>query len=422
MLIPKTNFYLKNLKATEPTLISVQIKFNLERVFLSTGEKVHPKEWDFAKHRAICNKKTANNNDLNFWLDKIEAESKNIFREFNINGVTPKAQQIKGLLETRLNLVAPVKVANKCDTLFTFLEQLIPQQANSKSQSTVKSYKTTLNHLKEFGLSQSKKDYSFEEINVDFYNAYVSFLYSKYSLSKNSAGKDIKVLKTLLGEASDRGLNQNFFYRSKLFKKPNEKVDKIYLSESEIKKINSLRFEKKGAIETVRDLFVIACYSGLRFSDFSTLSKENFTDEYIIKIARKTRKKVIIPIHPVVKEILKKYDSDFPRPLSNQKMNDHLKTIARKAGLDTQIEVIKSNGGTASYHMIEKCDLVSTHTGRRSFATNAYLAGVPAISIMKITGHKTEKAFLSYICIDELENAEHIRMHDFFNNANFKAA
>ena len=56
-----------------------------------------------------------------------------------------------------------------------------------------------------------------------------------------------------------------------------------------------------------------------------------------------------------------------------------------------------------------------TYTARRSFATNAYLAGLPPISIMKITGHKTESSFMKYIKISEKENAIQLKGHEFFN-------
>ena len=63
----------------------------------------------------------------------------------------------------------------------------------------------------------------------------------------------------------------------------------------------------------------------------------------------------------------------------------------------------------------KKYELVSTHTARRSGATNMYIAVIPTLAIMKITGHKTEKAFLKYIKISEEENAEMLAKHCFFN-------
>ena len=72
--------------------------------------------------------------------------------------------------------------------------------------------------------------------------------------------------------------------------------------------------------------------------------------------------------------------------------------------------------------MKEKCDLVSTHVARRSFATNAYKAGVPTIAIMKITGHKKESTFLKYIKISAEENAELLKDHPFFTGIDAKGS
>ena len=50
-----------------------------------------------------------------------------------------------------------------------------------------------------------------------------------------------------------------------------------------------------------------------------------------------------------------------------------------------------------------------------SFSTNAFLMNIPTISIKKITGHRTEKAFMKYIKISQAENANKLTNHPFFN-------
>ena len=78
-------------------------------------------------------------------------------------------------------------------------------------------------------------------------------------------------------------------------------------------------------------------------------------------------------------------------------------------------ETTITRGGIVQKSVLPKFKLISTHTARRSFATNIYLAGVPTISIMKITGHKTERSFMSYIRISQEENADKLINHPFFN-------
>ena len=73
-----------------------------------------------------------------------------------------------------------------------------------------------------------------------------------------------------------------------------------------------------------------------------------------------------------------------------------------------------TKGGERKREVLKKHDLISVHTARRSFATNAYLQNVPTSSIMKITGHRTEKSFLKYIKISQEDNANKLVNHPFF--------
>ena len=169
-------------------------------------------------------------------------------------------------------------------------------------------------------------------------------------------------------------------------------------------------------MERVRDLFILGCYTGLRFSDFTQIVKENILEGNKIKIrTQKTNELVVIPVHPFVKEILEKYDGNIPAPISNQKMNEFLKKVGEEAEIKEMIMSSITRGGIMERNTTEKYNLITTHTARRSFATNLYLADVPAITIMKITGHKTDKSFLRYIRISQEENANKLLNHPFFN-------
>ena len=162
--------------------------------------------------------------------------------------------------------------------------------------------------------------------------------------------------------------------------------------------------------------FSINIYTGLRFSDIQNLKPENIGIDGIIKTtAIKTKKQVCIPIGNVTKLILKKYFPKLPRIYSNQKFNDYLKIIAEQAGLFDEVTITHSNGGVHTPYKYKKCDLVSTHTARRSFATNMMLDGVPIGQIMMITGHKTQESFFKYIKIRPNDNAAKLKDHPFFN-------
>ena len=95
-------------------------------------------------------------------------------------------------------------------------------------------------------------------------------------------------------------------------------------------------------------------------------------------------------------------------------MTEYLKEICEAAGLDSPTKIGITRGGKLSHEINKKFELVCTHTARRSFATNAFLMDIPTISIMKITGHRTEKSFMKYIRISQEENANKLLTHPFF--------
>lgn len=115
-----------------------------------------------------------------------------------------------------------------------------------------------------------------------------------------------------------------------------------------------------------------------------------------------------------MKNILDKYNGIIPRAISNQKMNTYLKELGEIAGIDKKTIIKRTSGKKIIETILPKYKLISTHTARRSFATNAFLNNVPTISIMKITGHRTEKAFMKYIKVSQERNAEQLSNHPFF--------
>lgn len=409
MYIPDARFYLKDTKAVIPTLISVQIKFNGHRVFMSTGEKIIPSNWDFIKQRAIGKA----NYDLNFWLDKIEAEAKTIFRNLNIENITPTGELVQELLKEKIdNTPQNISIQSEQISFFEFINQFIEQAKTIRKHETIKAYKSTLNHLKDYCHYYNKK-LDFDNVDMDFYHSFTKYLSIDIGNSKNTVAKHIKTIKTFMNEATDRGVNSNLVFRTKSFKKITEPVDKIYLSTDEIKSISELDLSETKVKDYARDLFVVSCYTGLRFSDLNRLTKDDIQGSEIKIQTQKTGQCVVIPINTIVRRVLEKHKYSLPT-ISNVKMNQYLKDIGKMAGIDSVVVISKTEGGRRVQKSFKKYELITAHSGRRSFATNAYKSNIPAISIMKITGHTSEKVFLGYIRISQEENAQLLMKHDFF--------
>ncbi len=183
-------------------------------------------------------------------------------------------------------------------------------------------------------------------------------------------------------------------------------------------KIESLDLSQNLTLDKVRDAFLVGCYTGLRYSDYSDLKMDNIRNGYIERVQIKTGQKVVIPVHSVVKTILNKYHGSPPPMISNQRSNKYIKELCKMIPeLNQEISIKQQINGIAKTIAVPKYSLISTHTARRSFATNQYKAGVPSITIMAITGHKTEKVFLNYIKIKPDEHAQILKsIWDIENN------
>lgn len=415
MNIPQPRFLLRDPKSTKPTLINCHLRFNNERLVFSTGEKIIPTEWDSSKQRAINSKKYPHNSELNIWLDKVEMEVKTIFRTFNLDNISPTPDKIREQINSKLFNQA----SKKRPPLLVFIASYIEECSKIKNPNTVRTYITTYKHLQSYAQAL-KVNLDYDSINLDFYNSYVNFLMNELNLSQNTIGKHIQIFKSFMNEATDRGYNKKLEFRGRKFKRLAEPVESIYLNKEELEQIRAVDLTNQQALERVRDLFIIGCYTGLRYSDFTKIKPENINTKaggtYITILTQKTATKVVIPLNPIVLDLLNKYNGFIPTPLSNQKMNQYLKIIGELAGLTNKVSITRTKAGIKNKTAIPKYMLIHTHTCRKSFATNAFLAGVPTLAIMKITGHTTENQFLKYVKISEEENADNLINHKFFNS------
>lgn len=188
---------------------------------------------------------------------------------------------------------------------------------------------------------------------------------------------------------------------------------------NEITRIYYYKFvkqDKRKAKERIRDLFVVGCLTALRYSDYSTLIKDNFQNGYIIKRTKKTNVDVKVPAHDYVKEIFEKYQGNIPTGLCIQYFNKYLKVIMKEIGLSDKVTFSYTKGGKLITAIREKWELISSHTARRSAATNMYLTGrMKTLEIMKLTGHRSEENFFRYIRLTNEDTARSISGDMFWN-------
>ncbi len=407
-------------ESTDPendTVINLRYRFDRKTsVTISTGERISRKYWNKVKGRAKVTKDNPDGSNINTRLDTLRIAVLNAVRDFQ-NSLHPGSRFDWNALKQALTNTVRRKPEPEPVTLLQAIQEYI--DTTNKAPRTKLGYGTTLNVLKEYEpyyKKTFKTPLSFESINMDFYEHFVNYLIKEKLAAKNTIGSHIKQVKVFMDYCNTKGYTTNQGHRHRKFIKMEEEAETIYLNDKELDAIYKKDLSKNPKLDRVRDLFLIGCYTGLRFSDLSQLTPANFTDNGTrLKIkTQKTGETVVIPCHYRVVEILRKYDNKLPRVMSNQKFNDYLKEIGEAAKLNEQVNVSITKGGLKVDSNPEKYKLITVHTARRSFATNMYLAGVPTISIMKIIGHRTERAFMKYIKVTQEQNADILANHPYF--------
>ncbi|QHV97282.1 site-specific integrase [Spirosoma endbachense] len=424
-------FLLKDTAASRATLIYLVFRYENKRFVTSTGQTIGPAQWDAERQRAstdpklIRNKRGREANEtINAHLERHRSALLKVLNSLHLAQIPFSNETIKQHLDNALGRTKKTVVAQaKPTTFLAYIDQFI-LDAHSGKRLSSKSHRYAAVTIKGFSRLKSAleryhqetgRGISYDNFTIDFYHEFKSWLTDR-GLTLNYVGALLKDFKLLLKLSYNEGLHANTFFQHSDFKRLAEEVDNIYLSSEELTQLSQLDLSHNARLSRIRDLFLIGCYTGLRFSDFSELRPENITHNGQI-LTRKTLKtggRVSIPLNPTILAILKKYDGVPPRTITNQRMNTYLKELCRLAGFTERVEVGRTKGGFRQMRVMEKWELITTHTARRSFATNAFLAGVPTVSIMKITGHKSESIFMRYIKISSEQNALLMLGHEHF--------
>lgn len=337
-----------------------------------------------------------NATNINSRLDAIRRNAEPAYLQAIESGKFPtrdkfKEMILKGTFEVNLE-------REMLADLDLYIEYL---KSNNAHRGTLSNVATLKGHLIEFR-RRTKYVLDYETINLDFYGKFRHYLESvngtagKYSL--NTVGNFIKKLKMFLNWAKVNGWNPHEYYKHPQFKIPEMRVKNIYLEESEINALLGLDLKNKPGLARTRDWFVLATQTGMRYGDYSQFCAENIVEVQggydFIYVPRKTRKQtkgasVRVPLSNLAVRIAARHAFNLPKPSSNQKVNDALKKLVVMAGINKE---------------------VSSHDARRTFATLAYKVWeLDLYLIMQITGHRTQKEFLKYLCIEGEENAQLIR-------------
>ena len=379
---------------------------------VSTGESIKTKFWDNKNQKV---RPFSGSSELIAKLTNLTNTITKVYRRMSNDHLIITPESLKAEYLNDLQEQSGLFRSEKGMTFFTdFIKEYI--KSCGKRPNTIKGYNTTLNWIDNFQTHVNKK-IRFEDINHNFYDDFISYLKRKKK-APNTIGKNIKNIKVFMNNALDRGLTDNKEHQNRWFSTPEEATESVYLTDADLSLIHNLNLTKNPRLDRVKDLFLVGCYTGLRFSDLSLIEPANIqtndSGSFIRIKTQKTGETVVVPLHYRVKEILIKYNNELPRAITNQKMNDYLKELGEEAKINEEICYYRTRGNNRIQVTKKKHEMITVHTARRTFATNAYKAGMDIISIMGLTGHKTERAFRKYIKISQEENATRLINHPYF--------
>lgn len=410
----KPRFNLKN-KADDESLIYMVFRYEAQRVVITTGFFCPPKYWDTKRGRVKELKAFKLHSKINAGLNRMEAETLNLWHEYVSKGIKPAPAKFKDALLSRL-----VVNQAKAPGLIPFVEQFIDERGVTSAAGTIEVYQRTLSHLKNYAAAR-RKALDFDDITESFKADWVAYMQAQ-GLADITINKMLNTLRAFLKDAYKRGLIETDVTTKTKLSIPTRESEAVYLTELEIEKLWNLP-DLGDRLENIRDLFLLGCLSGLRFSDFSAIQPENIRDiehqektvRCLVVTTKKTGQHVVIPVvHPILKAILEKRKLKAPRPVTNQVLNRYLKELCQMAGLNGAVEVTEMRAGRQQKTVYAKWELISSHTARRTFCTLAYKWGVPVPDIMRLSGHRTTAAFLKYIRTTGEETAVNLAEHPFF--------
>lgn len=420
-------FYLATPRRERSSII-ISVTFNGKQFKRTTKESTLVRFWNPDRQRVRVCRENRSANQTNEMLARWQNAASKAVLKFKQAPDIPSLGDFFTVVDNEFysenGFVSPVAREPEKICFYTdYLRQYIERYRDVRSEITTKHYKTVLNKLIAFE-KRIHHRLTFSDIDINFYNRFRVWIYDQ-GYTDNYFGSQIKVIKQVYREARDvdhlHDLNGT---AHKGFITVTKEADPIFLTVDELLRLHRLELTEKlivdewpdlcgqnaikrriSTCELVKNRFLIGAFSGLRVSDFSRLGEMNIIGDRIVLRTKKTDTQIVVPIHPVIRDILKS-GFDLSLTISDQKMNSYIKILAKMAKIDGKVVIREHRGGAVHELCTEKYNLVSTHTARRSFATNLLKAkDVPLAAISKALGHSKITTTMRYLRVGVEENA-----------------
>ena len=415
----KYTFSLKQPDADKDTLIYFTCYFNKEnkRFIFSTGESIHPENWDFENKfpYMIGKKKSKFAESIKMQLDR----HSNLFNETESLYKRIKEDFTSKTLRSVFDAEFKVAVKGK-NIFFDAYDAFMAEKKASLqwSAGTIKRYNNIRNTLKEFE-KEKKYQLTFSKIDLTFYGKFMSYCMDDRKQINNTYLKNLGFFKTFMFWAIKNKYTYNNSFESfnhddngKCIIKPTL-TKQIALTIEDLTNLMQHEF-KTQKLEKVRDVFVFACVTGMRFGELASIKKSNVTDTCIILKEEKdeTKEPREIPLTSISRYILNKYDYELPL-ITNQKQNEYIKDVFEELKYSKVVQKITTKGKENIKTEMNFYDRISTHTARRTFITMMKRQGKSDKLIASMTGHTDMKTLNAYYQVDTPEKQE--AMDEVFN-------
>lgn len=310
---------------------------------------------------------------------------------------------------------APAEPAVNLDFFFQ-LDEYIKAKRRKVSAGMIRTYNVVKERLPAFQ-KYRKRPITFDSFDFNFYEDLVNYLTYEHThrrrkvvlrgLKRNSVGTTIKQLRIFLKDRARRKIIPAIDLTD--FKILDEEADAIYLTVAEIRALYQVDLSSHPEWRRFRDMFVLGCFTGLRFSDYSGIKPEDIRKGMLYKKQSKSDHWVVIPLRAEAYDIvINRFNKQVPKT-TNEELNRYIKKVEQLAGINTPIKASYKKSNQDIVTTKPKYARITTHTCRRSFCTNEFLAGTPPELIMKISGHKSLKDFYKYIRITHEEAGKKIQ-------------
>lgn len=396
----KGTFNLRKPKDLKETLILFSAYFKNEgkKFVYSTGEKIHPNDWDFENRQPKnLNGRTSKANTqrgIKRQLDRYSNFFSDLIQHYKLANRELLISDIKNDFDVEFKRTK--SISSKFFEVYDLfiLEKKNDYTEDANSETTIRRYKYNKTHLQSFEIYRKKK-INFNQINKSFYNSLIEFFVKGKGHSANTLRRNVGLFKTFLYWALENGYTYKTDFQK--FKAPRgQQTDEVALTLEQVQQVFDFDFSNNKRLEKTRDLFVFGCSTGMRYSNYSKVEKKDIQGDFIkVRDKKNNDKSLEIPLNDFSIYLLKKYEYQLPK-ISNQKFNHYIKEVFQILGYDEPIKKTMKLGRDIIEEITPLYERISSHTARRSFITIMKNNKIPDKVIMSYTGHRSLEVFNKY--------------------------